>query len=114
MQNAEYKEEKHLLGIRLKNFFHKITILTQYSALLAILCIVLLAITLIFPKINIEITYKYLFENICDIHYIKLVKFFTIIFYRGCIIYFLLDFLLITIYIISAFYDYFISEINKL
>ncbi|KAA6302657.1 MAG: hypothetical protein EZS26_001164 [Candidatus Ordinivivax streblomastigis] len=115
---SEYKkeknEEKNKHGIRLKNFFKKVTVLTLYSAVLSIVCVFLLAITLMVPKINIEISYELLFENIKCIHYYTLIKAFFVTIYRGCLLYFLLDFVLITVYIISSFYDYIISEINKI
>jgi hypothetical protein len=113
---SEYKkeisEEKNINGIKLKNFFKKITVLTLYSAILSTACIILLAIVLIIPEINIEISYCSLFGNI-KIHFCTLMKVFFITLYRCCLVYFLLDFVLITVYIISSFYDYIISEINK-
>lgn len=115
---SEYKkeisEDKNRNGIKLKNFFKKITVLTLYSAILSIVCIVLLAIILVMPKINIEISYCYLIENIKNAHCYILIKIFCITLYRCCLIYFLLDFILITVYIIASFYDYIISEINKI
>jgi len=115
---SEYKkeksEEKYIIGVKLKRFFKKTTILTLYSAILSIVCIILLAITLIMPKINIEISYCSLIENITNTPLYTLTKIFCITLYRGCLVYFLLNFILITVYIISSFYDYMISEINKI
>jgi hypothetical protein len=115
---SEYKkeinEEKNKQGIRVKNFFKKITVLTLYSAVLSIVCVILLAITLIFPQINMEISYISVFESIKDIHFCTLIKIFFVTIYRCALIYLLLDFILITVYIISSFYDYIISEINKI
>jgi hypothetical protein len=115
---SEYKkeknEEKYIIGVKLKRFFKKTTILTLYSAILSIICIILLAITLIVPKLNIEISYCFLIENIKNIPLYTLIKIFSITLYRCCLVYFLLDFILITVYIISSFYDYIISEINKI
>ena len=109
----KYKEEisieKNVEGKKLKNFFRKTSILTQYSALLGILCIILLSMTLILPEANANIELKYLLENIRNICFIEI----GIVLHSCLIIYFLLDFLLITVYVITAFYDYFISEINK-
>jgi hypothetical protein len=110
----ETNEEKNKQGIRLKNFFKKITVLTLYSAVLSIACVILLAVTLIFPQINMEISYISGFENIKDIHFCTLIRVFFVTMYRCILIYLLLDFILITVYIIASFYDYIISEINKI
>jgi hypothetical protein len=67
-----------------------------------------------FPQINMEISYFSVFENIKDIHSYALIKIFFVTIYRCVLIYLLLDFILITVYIIASFYDYIISEINKI
>ena len=112
--NNEINEEKNKEGIRLKNFFKKITTLTLYSAVLSIVCVLLLAVTLIFPQMNVEIQYGLIFESIKRGQICVLAKHIPLVIYRCFLVYFLLNFALITVYIISSFYDYIISEINKI
>lgn len=98
-------------GVRMKNFFKKITILTLYAILLSLICIVLLCASLLFPDLSNNLSYKRLtFDKFLYIENLILI-FKT--FYRLITYYFILDFLLITVYIISAFYDFLIGEYDR-
>lgn len=107
-------EDKCNIGIRLKNYFKKTTILSLYLILLSIICILLLSCTLLFDSffnqnINpLEIFDPFQVNSICCF-----VQAIAIFIYRSIVFYFLIDFVLITIYLISAIYDYIISEYNK-
>jgi len=110
----EISEDKHIVGVKLKRFFKKTTILTLYSAILSIICILLLATILLIPEINEKISYCEIIENFNEVSICTLIKTFGITIFRCSLMYFLLNFILITVYIISSFYDYMISEINKI
>ncbi len=107
-------EEKCDLGIRLKNYFKKTTVLSLYLILLSIVCILFLSCTLLFDS--------FLNQNIYPLEVIKDVRVnsasysvmaLVIFIYRSVVFYFLVDFVLITIYLTSSIYDYIISEYNK-
>ena len=107
-------EEKCDLGIRLKNYFKKTTVLSLYLILLSIVCILFLSCTLLFDS--------FLNQNINPLEVIKDVRVnsasysvmaLVIFIYRSVVFYFLVDFVLITIYLTSSIYDYIISEYNK-
>ncbi len=105
------------IGIRLKNYYKKATTLSFYIIVLALLCILLLSASLIEVPFN-EI-YQFLAKCI-PISYIdiwetlwRIASFIVKSIYRGVSIYFLLDFLWITLYLLSSFFDYVGSEYDK-
>jgi hypothetical protein len=106
-------EVKYPIGVKLKNFFKKVSVLALYSVIISIVSILLLSATLIFPQINIEIDIFNFIKSIDEQTVCTIIKTSLIIIYRVIVLYFLLDFLLITLYIISSFYDFIVSEINK-
>ena len=105
------------IGVRLKNYYKKATTLSLYIIVLALLCILLLSASLLsipFHKIC------QLVEKIISASYIDVWKtiweissFIVKSIYRGVSIYFLLDFLWITLYLLSSFFDYVGSEYDK-
>lgn len=111
----KYKEEVNVslmpIGVRLKNFYTKVTVLSLYSILLALLCIVLLSLSLIFDLLQFDISLILLSTR--DIDLFVTLKSILVLLYRGLTLYFLLDFILITIYLIGNFYDFFISEYKQ-
>lgn len=105
------------IGIRLKNYYKKATTLSFYIIVLTLLCILLLSASLIEVPFN-EI-YQFLAKCI-PISYIdiwetlwRIASFIVKSIYRGVSIYFLLDFLWITLYLLSSFFDYVGSEYDK-
>ena len=107
--------DKYPIGVRLKNYFKKITVLSHYAILLSIVCILLLSATLLFEQhitMNIDICSLFCTIRCCYISDIIVNT--LILFYRLIITYFLLDFLLITIYLVASSYDYIFSELNKI
>ena len=48
-------EDLYAVGVRLKNFFKKTIILTLYCAIIAIVCILMLALTMMSPKLSTEL-----------------------------------------------------------
>lgn len=118
---SPYKKETNAqlmpIGIRLKNYYKKATTLSFYIIVLALLCILLLSASLIEVPFN-EI-YQFLAKCI-PISYIdiwetlwRIASFIVKSIYRGVSIYFLLDFLWITLYLLSSFFDYVGSEYDK-
>jgi hypothetical protein len=106
-------ENNNKIGIKLKNFFTKISVLTLYSVLISIISILLLSVTLLFSEINYTIDFCYFLQAIKQKEIYDILKTIFVFSYRVVTLYFLLDFLLITIYINSSFYDFIISEYNK-
>lgn len=106
--------ENYPIGVRLKNYFKKITVLSLYTIILSIVLIILLSMTLLFKDfVNSPICLIDFVTNI-KLHPPKLIlKTFVLLSYRSLIVYFLLDFILITLYLISSFYDFMISEYNN-
>lgn len=116
---TQYKKsvnaEKHPLGVRLKNYFKKITVLSLYTIILSIICILLLSITLLFePITSKDISIIHFFQHIQTKTVCVAFQTIVILSYRTISFYFLLDFVLITIYLIASFYDFIISEYNKI
>jgi len=102
------------LGIRLKNFFKKTIILSLYNAIIAIVCILMLALILMLEKMNTPI---YIFNGVQFYNDYGLkfcVKGVVLLVYRTILFYFLLNFVYITKQMITSFYDYMVSEINKI
>ena len=105
------------IGVRLKNYYKKATTLSFYIIVLALLCILLLSASLLSIPFH-EICQ--LVEKIISTSYIDVWKtiweissFIVKSTYRGVSIYFLLDFLWITLYLLSSFFDYVGSEYDK-
>ena len=105
------------IGIRLKNYYKKATTLSFYIIVLALLCILLLSASLI--EVPFSEIYQFLAKCI-PISYIdiwetlwRIASFIMKSIYRGVSVYFLLDFLWITLYLLSSFFDYVGSEYDK-
>ena len=105
------------IGVRLKNYYKKATTLSFYIIVLALLCILLLSASLLSIPFH-EICQ--LIEKIISASYIDVWKtiweissFIVKSIYRGVSIYFLLDFLWITLYLLSSFFDYVGSEYDE-
>lgn len=118
---SQYKKDVNAqlmpIGVRLKNYYKKATTLSFYIIVLALLCILLLSVSLL--SIQFHEVYQYIKERI-SIKYIDTWKtiwesssFIVKSTYQGVSIYFLLDFLWITLYLLSSFFDYVGSEYDK-
>ena len=111
---SSISEDKSQLGIRLKNYFKKTTVLSLYLILLSIICILLLSCTLLFDSIlNQKINPIEIIRNIHSNPIWQFVMAFGIFIYRSVVLYFLLDFILITVSLSASIYDFIISEYNK-
>lgn len=98
------------LGVRLKNYYKKATTLSFYIILLALISILLLSFSLF--NVNIEQTWG-LETCILACPTLQEAKKIFVYLYRVTTLYFLLDFLWITLYLIASFYDYIGSEYDK-
>lgn len=103
--------DKYPLGIRLKNYYKKTTVLSLYLIVLSILCIILLSGTLLFPNLLGKGLSLCSFVN-KDINFSILVL--GIMFYRCGIFYLLSRFVVFTIYLTSSIYDFIIGEYDKI
>lgn len=98
------------LGVRIKNYYKKATTLSFYIILLALISILLLSFSLF--DVNIEQTWG-LETCILACPTLQEAKKIFVYLYRVTTLYFLLDFLWITLYLIASFYDYIGSEYDK-
>ena len=90
-------EEKCNLGIRLKNYFKKTTVLSLYLILLSIICILLLSCTLLFSSfLNQSINPLEIVKYIRVDSIWRFVKVLGLFIYRSVVFYFLIDFVLIS------------------
>lgn len=105
------------IGVRLKNYYKKATTLSFYIIVLALLCMLLLSASLLsipfheicqFVEKIISASYIDVWKTIWEIS-----SFIVKSIYRGVSIYFLLDFLWITLYLLSSFFDYVGSEYDE-
>lgn len=99
-------------GVRLKNYFKKTIILTLYTAIIAIVCIVLLSAVILCDQLSHSVNYITFICNIRMFVLFDICKVFLLFMYRIILFYFLLNFLYITKTLITSFFDYMISEIT--
>ena len=112
--NRKLTDKEKINLIRKKNYIKQFTSLTTYSILLAILCIILLSLSLVIGSFRIHISLNTLTESF-EIHkYYIFCKYLLIIVYRIIVLYFLFDFILITVYAITSMYNYIIVEYDKI
>lgn len=119
-KNIDFKEynknvnaDLYQTGVRLKNYFKKTIILTLYTAILAIVCILMISITLLFEKVETNMDFIEIGKNICLYEWYFLVLSGLLFVYRVTLFYFLLNFIYITKQLVTSFFDYMISEIDN-
>ena len=98
------------IGVRLKNYYKKATTLSFYIILLALLCIVLLSLSLLDISVFDFISVR---EDSMILMLLQTIKKGSALLYRGVTMYFLLDFLWITLYLTATFHNYIFSEYEK-
>ena len=115
---TQYREsvnaDLYPLGARLKNYFKKSIILTLYTAILAIGCILMLALIYMFYGLQKSIDIVSIVKNWCQYDWRFILKAGFISVFRLVLLYMLLNFIYITKQMITSFYDYMVSEINKI
>lgn len=111
--NKDVNADLYPKGVRLKNYFKKTIILTLYTAILAIVCILMLSITLLFEIMSEEVDIVEICTNYCMYKWHVLVLSGLLSVYRVILFYFLLNFIYITKQLITSFFDYMVSEIDN-
>lgn len=109
----DVSQEKYPEGVRLKNYFKKITVLSLYATIISILCICLLSINLLTGYVSLDTEKLEIVKKLTDINWGLTFQAGVGFIYKFTTLYFLLDFLLIAVYIISSFYDFMMSEYNQ-
>lgn len=97
-------------GVRLKNYYKKATALSFYIIILSMVSICLLSLSLF--NIKIGISSASLVDSFIGVLLLR-GKSLLVFLYKATTIYFLLDFLWITLYLVTSFYDYIFSEYDK-
>lgn len=111
--NKNVNADLYPKGVRIKNYFKKTIILTLYTAILAIVCILMLSITMLFEKEETNMDFIETGKNICLYEWHFLVLSGLLFVYRVTLFYFLLNFIYITKQLVTSFFDYMISEIDN-
>lgn len=111
--NKNENADLYLKGVRIKNYFKKTIILTLYTAILAIVCILMLSITMLFEKEETNMDFIEIGKNICLYEWHFLVLSGLLFVYRVTLFYFILNFIYITKQLVTSFFDYMISEIDN-
>lgn len=112
--NRKINEDLYPLGVRLKNFFKKTIVLTLYTAVIAIVCILMLALTMMSKKMCVSIDILEIANNYQTHTFCFHLKAAILVIYRVVLFYLLLNFIYITKKLITSFYDYMISEIDQI
>lgn len=115
---SQYKESVNIdlypIGVRLKNYFKKTIILTLYTSLIAIVCIVMLSVIYLSESLQVSIDIFAFVQAPLEYGILYIIRTVFIFLYRVAIFYFLFNFLYITKQMITSFYDYMVSEIDKI
>lgn len=111
--NKNVNADLYPKGVRIKNYFKKTIILTLYTALLAIVCILMLSITLLFEIMSDDVDIVEICTNFGMYEGHVLVLSGLLFVYRVILFYFLLNFIYITKQLVTSFFDYMVSEIDN-
>lgn len=112
--NKNVSEIKNISVVKQLNFFKKLSVLSLYSVLLSVLLILLLSLTLLFGQFfSSEIDILVFFSSLKCYSLYNISYTFLLFFYRAITLYFLLNFVLVALFIISAYYDFIINEIDQ-
>src|SRR5699024_9846338 len=112
--NKDVNEVKHISAVKQLNFFKKLSVFSLYSVLLSVLLILLLSLTLLFDQ-----CFRSEINILVFISSLKCYSFSTILLtiflfsYRVLTLYFLFNFVLVALFIISSYYDFIINEIKQ-
>lgn len=99
--------------IRKKNFFKRFISITSYLVLLSVFIVVLCSISLIIDLKTFDITPQGIYLSIGQISGFDFFINLLIFLYRSTLYYFILNYLVLTIYIASSAFEYYISELNR-
>jgi len=108
------KKETDIAGLIIqKNFIKQFTSLASYSVLVSLVCIILLAIGLIYQPMSTELNLAIYWDIIRVGGCIEIFKCSLLLIYRIAIVYFLLDLILLTLYVITSMHSYMLSIYKK-
>jgi hypothetical protein len=110
-ESAKYSDKKGEEQIRIKNFFKQFSSLTAYSILLSILTVILLSTFLLIESTNNKINIDTIINHFNNTKFI--IKVLALLLYRIVTLYFLFDFIIITVYAITSIHSFIILEYNK-
>lgn len=111
---TDNKKDMEIAGLIIqKNFIKQFTSLASYSVLISLLCIILLAVGLIYEPMATELDLDIYIGIIASKQWLILFKYSLLLIYRIVIIYFLLDLILLTLYVITSMHSYMQSIYKK-
>lgn len=111
--STHQKTEQQIVRLKQKkNFFKRFISITSYLVVLSIFILILCSLNYIFDLTD-NINSSQLSFNFENINLWLTIKNSTIIIYRIILSYFLLNYLVMTLFIASSAYEYYISEIDS-
>jgi intein/homing endonuclease len=99
--------------IQKKNFFKRFISITSYLVVLSILVIIISSLTYIFNLAKRELDINLLTIEYEKIDVILTIKYIFLALYRTALNYFLLSYLLLTLFISGSAFEFYMSEINN-
>lgn len=96
-----------------KNFFIQFTSLTAYSIIISLFCLGLLSLSLLFESLDAQVTIKILIQNWQETKYLCFFALLGIALYRVVVLYFLINIIYLSSYILSSAYSYIVGEYDK-
>jgi len=109
VKNEPRTQRVKIFIVQRKNFFKQFTALTSYAILISIFSVFILSLSLLSGFFDFNVfSYEFIssFSELSCQVVLNFIKGSFIILYRIILIYFLLDFFLITIYALSSIYNY--------
>lgn len=111
LENITENEKARL--IQKKNYFKRFISITSYLVVLSIFIIIFCAMTYIFNLENIKVEFKQLTLDLDIINWNLTYKNTIVVIYRIILNYFLLNYLILTLFIAGSSYEYYMSEMNQ-
>ncbi len=99
--------------VQKKNFFKKFISITSYLVVMSILIIVLCGITYIKPTDGFAVTVDNIVFDVKDVDWIFTLKNIVVISYRSTLLYFIMNYLVLTLFVTGSSFEYYISELDK-
>lgn len=106
------EQQKNNLKIK-KNFFIQFTSLAAYFIIISLFCLGLLSLTLLFEYLNVNTSFCVLIKEWRDARYCCFASLIAIISYRIILLYFLMDIIYLSCYIISSAYSFIVGEYDR-
>lgn len=112
--NTENKSDEEITRLlQKKHFFKKFISITSYLVVMSILIIALCSITYVLPSTGFAITTKNITFTLKKIDWLFTFKNIMVLTYRMCLLYFIMDYLLLTLFVAGSSFEYYISELDK-